>query len=122
MPLALGCTKVSFLLFYRRIFAVHWRNNTILIGLIVLAIMWMVAFTLTFIFQCRLNMWAYWSSLPDILEHCLNDGPINIAFTVTDFIGDLIVFVVPIPMVSKNIVAILGELQLLSNSRNRSGA
>lgn len=122
MPLALGCTKASFLFFYHRIFAVHWRgwNNIFLVSMIVLTFMWTVAFTLTFVFQCRLSMWAYWTSLPDIMEHCLNDGPFTIAFTVTDFAGDLIIFVIPIPMVSKPLMELVSVL--LSNCGNRYGA
>lgn len=101
LPLALGCTKVSFLFFYRRLFVVNKRssNNVFLIGMIMFVFLWMVGFFLTFLFQCRLNFWALWTSPTAIAEHCTSDTPINLAFTITDLITDVAILVIPIPII-----------------------
>ncbi|KAI1868448.1 uncharacterized protein JN550_006364 [Neoarthrinium moseri] len=101
LPLALGFTKASFVCFYRRIFAVNRssKTNIFLVGMIVFIIIWMAAFFFAFLFQCRLNFWALWTSPIAILEHCVSDTPINFALTITDVVTDVIILITPIPLV-----------------------
>ncbi|KAI0390770.1 hypothetical protein F5Y17DRAFT_461445 [Xylariaceae sp. FL0594] len=103
LPLSLGCTKASFLFFYRRIFVVNRRdkNNMFISGMIVFVLSWMLGFLFAFLFQCRTNFWALWTTPNAIAAHCVSDTPINLAFTITDFIGDVIIFIIPIPMVDR---------------------
>ncbi|CAH0044707.1 unnamed protein product [Clonostachys solani] len=65
---ALGCTKASFLCFYRRIFAVNKssRTNIVLLTMLGFVALWTVAFCLTCVFQCRLNFWAIRGSSMDL--------------------------------------------------------
>ncbi|KAI0532350.1 hypothetical protein GGR58DRAFT_490582 [Xylaria digitata] len=101
LPLALGCTKLSFLLFYRRIFAVSRLGKTsiFLIGMAVLVFLWMWAFFFVFLFLCRLNFWALWTTARAILDHCLSDTGPNFALAITDVITDVVILVTPIPLI-----------------------
>ncbi|KAI0403838.1 hypothetical protein F4802DRAFT_271826 [Xylaria palmicola] len=101
LPLALGCTKMSFLFFYRRVFAINrtGATNIFLVGMIVFIIMWSTAFFLTSLFQCKLYFSAAWTSPIAQLEHCISQPKIALALTITDFITDIIILVTPIPLI-----------------------
>ncbi|KAI1379310.1 plasma membrane protein Pth11-like protein [Hypoxylon crocopeplum] len=101
VPLALGCVKASFLFFYQRIFAVDNKSviNYLLVGLIVLVFAWSAAFVVAFLFQCKLNFFAIWDSAMDLINYC--NGSMNLALSlcITDFIFDIIIIVLPIPLI-----------------------
>lgn len=97
-PLALGFIKLAFLFFYRRIFVFRSFQITSLI-FVILTVMWMIAFFLGFIFDCRLNFSANWGSLASIGENCPFGFEATIAFTITDAIFDLCILVLPLPWV-----------------------
>ncbi|KAI1747284.1 hypothetical protein F4782DRAFT_521660 [Xylaria castorea] len=101
LPLALGCTKMSFLFFYRRVFAIDrtGATNIFLVGMIILIIMWATAFFLTSLFQCKLDFSAAWTSPIAELEHCISQVKIALALTIADFITDIIILVIPIPLI-----------------------
>lgn len=101
LPLALGCTKASFLLFYRRIFAVStWsKTNMLLVGMCVFVFVWMAAYFFTFLFMCRLDFWALWTTARAILDHCIADTYPNFTLAVTDVAADVVILVIPIPLV-----------------------
>lgn len=102
LPLALGCAKLSFLLFYRRIFVInHWaKTNIFLIGMCTLVVLWMWGFCLTFLFMCRLNFWALWTTARAVLDLCIADSAPNFALTITDVITDIAILAIPVPLVS----------------------
>ncbi|KAI6083842.1 hypothetical protein F4821DRAFT_182915 [Hypoxylon rubiginosum] len=101
LPLALGCTKASFLFFYRRIFAVDRMGKTsmFLIGMIVLIGLWSVGFFLTFLFMCRLDFWALWTTARAIIDHCISDTNPNFSLAISDVITDVIILIIPIPLI-----------------------
>lgn len=101
LPLALGCTKLSFLLFYKRIFVVNRtsKTNIVLAGMCVFVFLWMWGFFFTFLFMCRLDFWALWTTARAILDHCIPDSPPNLAIVITDVIADVAIAVIPIPLV-----------------------
>ncbi|KAI1741276.1 hypothetical protein F4680DRAFT_72722 [Xylaria scruposa] len=101
LPFALGCTKMSFLFLYRRVFAIDrtGATNIFLVGMIVFIIMWTTAFFLTSLFQCKLYFSAPWHSPATQLEHCISRPKIALALTATDFITDIIILVIPIPLI-----------------------
>ncbi|KAI0967859.1 plasma membrane protein Pth11-like protein [Xylaria arbuscula] len=101
LPLALGCIKASFLFFYLRIFAVGKEsgNFRLITGLIILVATWALAFFFAALFECRLNFWAIWGSTSDILMQCTLIEHIVLALCISDFITDLIIIVIPIPLI-----------------------
>lgn len=101
LPLALGCTKMSFLFFYKRIFAINriGTTNILLIGMLVFIFLWMVGFLLTALFQCKLDFWAAWTSPMTQVEHCISQPKQALALTITDFSTDIIIIIMPIPLV-----------------------
>ncbi|KAI0813187.1 hypothetical protein GGR55DRAFT_561588 [Xylaria sp. FL0064] len=103
LPLALGCTKLSFLLFYRRIFVTTklGKTNMFIVGMCVLVFLWMWGFFFVFLFLCRLNFWALWTTARAILDHCISDTGPNFAMTITDVITDVVILVTPIPLVRR---------------------
>lgn len=105
LPLALGCVKLSFLFFYKRVFAISKlsKTNILLIGMIVLIALWMVGFLFTSLFQCKLDFWALWSSPIVVQQHCLNQPKVALALTITDFATDIVIILIPIPLVGSPI-------------------
>ncbi|KAI0202317.1 hypothetical protein F4808DRAFT_421182 [Astrocystis sublimbata] len=101
LPLALGCTKLSFLLFYRRIFVIEplSKTNIILVGMCVFVFLWMWGFFFVFLFLCRLDFWALWKTARAIIDHCIPDSYPNLAITITDTIADVAIVVIPTPLV-----------------------
>ncbi|KAI5919787.1 hypothetical protein F4810DRAFT_714138 [Camillea tinctor] len=101
LPLALGCTKMSFLFFYRRVFVVErlGATNILLVGMILLILLWMAGFFFTSLFQCKLEFWALWKSPIAQLEHCISQPKQALALTATDFSTDIIIMIIPIPLI-----------------------
>jgi hypothetical protein len=101
LSLALGCTKASFLLFYKRIFAINpsGRTNLILVSLVVLVFMWTIAFFFASVFECNTKFWAIWTSPNAFLENCVNDLQLALGFAASDLILDCVILIIPIPLV-----------------------
>ncbi|KAI1395162.1 plasma membrane protein Pth11-like protein [Hypoxylon fuscum] len=101
LPLVLGCIKTSFLLFYMRIFSVNNKNITsiILYGLVGLVVTWAAAFFFADLFVCGVDFWAIWGSIAEGISRCANTNMSTIALCITDFITDVIIMCIPIPLV-----------------------
>ncbi|KAL8724599.1 MAG: hypothetical protein Q9166_007856 [cf. Caloplaca sp. 2 TL-2023] len=66
--LALGCVKLSFLFFYRRVFITGvstWFSKATT-GLIIIVLVWTVAFFFALLFACKGNWSAWWGSVMDL--------------------------------------------------------
>ena len=99
--LALGCVKLSFLFFYRRIFvnrSSSWFGK-IIAALIVIVVMWTVSFFFALLFACKGNWSAWWGSVLDLATKCVQTLQLELALVVSDFIVDVLIMIVPIPMV-----------------------
>lgn len=121
IPLALGCTKASFLRFYKRIFSINAKVDKFLTGFIVLVGVWTVGFFFATIFECGLDFWVLWgtkSSGKNITSHCVNTQGLSLAFTITDFVTDVIIIGIPVPLVS----SVLPRNVTIYVDRNRFGA
>lgn len=70
-----------------------------LIGMIVLIGLWSVGFFLTFLFMCRLDFWALWTTARAIIDHCISDTNPNFSLAISDVITDVIILIIPIPLV-----------------------
>ena len=92
---------MSFLFFYRRIFAVDriGTTNILLVAMMVLISLWMAGFFFTTLFECKLDFWALWASPIAVVEHCISQPKLALALTITDFTTDMIIMIIPIPLV-----------------------
>lgn len=102
LPVILGCTKLSFLLFYKRVFAARSRGavNMVLVGFMVLIGLWTVAFFFATVFYCKTNFFAIWGSALDLMTFCTKGMLRSLALCISDFITDVVIIVFPIPLVS----------------------
>lgn len=101
LPLGLGCVKISVLFFYLRIFSATRQTIThkVMVGLIALIAVWMSAFFFVQLLVCKGNFWAYWSSAVNLQKFCPGTTYKSLAFAISDFITDVIILAVPIPLV-----------------------
>ena len=65
----------------------------------VIVLAWGLAFFFTFLFQCRLHLWANWSTALDVLTYRDNTTVSNLAYAISDFITDVLVLLLPLPMI-----------------------
>lgn len=102
LPLGLGCTKASILFFYLRIFTTSKRSNiyVLLITSIIFIILMMVSFFLATLFECGSHVSAMWESAMALVTYCPNSDSYDYAFSISDFITDVVILAMPIPLVS----------------------
>ena len=93
--------KLSFIHFYRRIFCTGVGNvfRTITTVIIALIILWGVAFEFAFLFICKGHFSAWWDSIKSLNTYCHPELKLEVGFASTDFITDVLVLALPIPMV-----------------------
>ncbi|KAI1453282.1 hypothetical protein F4805DRAFT_381511 [Annulohypoxylon moriforme] len=101
LPLALACTKASFLFFYIRVFTMQKRSAIyrLLLGSVIFIAMWAVAFFFATLFECDHNFWRIWSSETEFLTRCSYTINLVLILCITDFITDIFIFIIPIPLV-----------------------
>lgn len=100
---ALACVKLSFVYFYRRIFCTGVKNTFrhITTAVIVLIILWALAFEFGFLFICKGHFSAFWTSIKTLDAHCHPELKLELGFSSTDFITDLVVILLPLPSIWK---------------------
>ncbi|KAJ8058508.1 hypothetical protein OCU04_012694 [Sclerotinia nivalis] len=97
---ALGFTKVSLLFLYKRIFAVR-AFRLICWVLIVLASLWATLFFFLIIFQCH-PVSIFWTKFEfQYGDSCFQTIPFYESTTYTDFLLDILILALPIPMIWK---------------------
>ncbi|KAL8827401.1 MAG: hypothetical protein Q9170_007031 [Blastenia crenularia] len=110
--IALGCIKLSFLFFYRRIFctvkaSVFGRVTQTMIGL---TIVWTVAFFIASTLRCGRHFNAAFGSKEDVSAKC---GPIFViedSLAISDFLFDVIIILMPIPNVRILLLALVPRI------------
>lgn len=99
--LALGCVKLSFVFFYRRMF-VHpfssWFDKATM-AMIAIIIIWMTAFFFALLFACKGNWSAWWGSVSDLATNCVQILELGLVLVTSDFATDVIIMALPMPMV-----------------------
>ncbi|KAG9235552.1 hypothetical protein BJ875DRAFT_421775 [Amylocarpus encephaloides] len=101
-PLALGCIKLSFIFFYRRIFNVGPTKsvfNIVSLASIALIIVWMFGFFLAVMLFCPGHVEAYWG--PTERQYCWKTTKYFFAYTWSDVGTDFLVLLMPLPSVLK---------------------
>ena len=97
--LALGCTKLSVVFFYRRIFRGH-VFEILSWALVGLSALWTVAWFFVGLFQCGHHIDYLWGYKEAYSESCLPTKPLFVVSAVTDIFLDLCIMALPIPLVS----------------------
>ena len=100
--LALGCIKLSFLFFYRRVFvnrSSSWFSKATM-AMIVIIVIWTVSFFFALLLACKGNWSAWWGSVVDLATKCVQTLQLELALVTSDFITDVLIMILPIPMVN----------------------
>ncbi|MCJ1396026.1 hypothetical protein MMC18_008913 [Xylographa bjoerkii] len=98
---AFGLIKLSFLFFCRRLFCVTRKSlSHIVITLMIVVVgAWAIGFFFAFLFACKGNFAAWWGSLMNFITKCVNTFMLLYAFAISDVITDIIVLLLPLPMI-----------------------
>jgi len=95
-------TKLTFIFFYRRIFVTgsskHNVFGKVTVGVTVLIVLWIIGFVFAFIFNCGSDILANWTWKIE-KEKCDHGLMAENGLAISDFLTDVIVFLLPIPMV-----------------------
>ena len=62
-------------------------------------IVWTIIIEFLFIFRCGTDFKANWGTIRDSQEHCGDENPRQVGFAVTDAFADLVLLVLPMPIV-----------------------
>lgn len=100
----LGAIKLSVLAFYRRIFVIEKRNphnmlNILYIAFIVVIALWIGGYTFAFMFACKVNFSAWWTSAISLITNCVDTLNLLYSYAITDFITDALIILLPIPKI-----------------------
>ena len=100
--------KASFLFFYMRVFAIqkHSAISKILVGSIILVAAWAIAFFFATLFECGYNFWRIWNSETEFLTRCSYTINLVLILCITDFITDIFIILIPVPLVSESVSSI----------------
>lgn len=95
--LQLGFTKLTFVVFFRRIFVTHNRSAFSIASwiMITLLIGWTVAFFFTFLFACKTHFSQWWLKPAT----CISLLPLEIGFSLSECLIDYLIILMPLPMV-----------------------
>lgn len=100
---ALGLTKSSVVCFYMRIFVTTKRSRTygVLASSLALMAAITVGFFFAYLFQCGFHFEALLgASSLEVVTYCHNSEAYDVGFAIADFGSDMLIALLPIPMVS----------------------
>ena len=60
---------------------------------------WTLSFFLSFLLACRGEFSAWWSTIVNRASHCVNTHVLLLALAISDFVANVIIVVMPLPMV-----------------------
>ena len=106
--------KLSVLFFFRRIFFVQESFCRFNITMIASTIAWGLAFMLAEILVCGANPGALWDLSTGSRDHCVNQSWLNLMFSVTDVIGDILIMAMPYPYIRKLNISLREKLGIAS--------
>lgn len=64
-----------------------------------LCICWGISFFFGLLFVCKTNFWAFWASIATLKAHCGQILNHQFWLAISDFVIDVIIFLIPIPLV-----------------------
>lgn len=102
LPVALGCMKASFLFFYMRVFAIQKQSAIYktLVGFITVVVLWAVTFVFATLFECGRDFRSIWGSQSEFQKQCTNTKNFVLILCITDFVSDILIIAIPVPLVS----------------------
>ncbi|GCB19301.1 hypothetical protein AAWM_02186 [Aspergillus awamori] len=100
---AFGFTKLSILYFYRSIFCsrrtIRTAFHSVTMCMIVLVSVWTVAFGVGTIFICGAHPVNAWGTIAVVTTECSLQVPIVEGYAISDFIMDVIIWLLPLPRI-----------------------
>lgn len=117
----LGLIKLSFMLFFKRIFAKGKGKafSGVIHAIVGLIVCWIIAFFFSYLFLCTTNPSYYWTSLFNEKEYCNNSTQLHLGYAISDFLFDVGILLFPMPLVWRRWVSMLEKL--LADTNLRSG-
>ena len=97
MVVVYGCIKLSLIFFYRRLFVIKIDMVTRIA--IVIVILWTIGFVFTELFKCGSHFDAVWGNVLENKKYCPVYLKDTLALFITDFVTDVMILVIPIPIV-----------------------
>lgn len=111
MALTFGIIELSVLLLYRRLF-VGRLFNRYSYAMCVVIVLWSLTFFFAFTFQCGTDSAHWWTSAATIEAFCDNTNGLNLGFVISDVITDVMVLVIPIPIIWRLQMSTTREISL----------
>ncbi len=101
--LSFGLAKLSVLYFYRRIFPSE-TFRVLNMGLVVLVVIWTVAFFFANVFRCGINFWARWAPVEALKEYCYDSTPMFYTLAIADVVTDGLILSLPMFWVRRRFI------------------
>ncbi|KAF6231634.1 hypothetical protein HO173_010166 [Letharia columbiana] len=97
----LALIKLSFMLFYKRIFAKGKGKafKGLIHGMVGLIVCWIIAFSFNHLFVCKAHRSHYWTSLANEKEDCNNSTRLHLGYARSDFCFDVAILLIPMPLI-----------------------
>lgn len=97
----LGLVKLSFMFFYKRIFAKGKDKafKAVIYMSVGLIIIWIIGFFFGYLFLCKTHQSNYWTSLFNEKKYCNNSTQLHLGYAISDFLFDVAILVFPVPLV-----------------------
>lgn len=110
---AYGFIKLSVMFFYRRVFVkgTNSRFEQVTKFSIAIVILWTITFFLAEVCKCGAHVPRKWGPLIEA-AHCADGDKIANGLSVTDFLTDFLVLMLPIPIVGNDLVEVIQHLIL----------
>ena len=99
---ALGCIKLSFIFFFRRVFNVKPGRgifNLATFGVAAVIVAWTIAFWFWFLLSCAPHLAARWVSHEANNAACRTDEESDLALAISDVITDFMILLLPVPLI-----------------------
>ncbi|APA12130.1 hypothetical protein sscle_09g069000 [Sclerotinia sclerotiorum 1980 UF-70] len=99
--MSMGFTKLSFIFFFRRIFVTSRRSLFSMVSacVLILVVLWCLAFFLWFLLSCGNKFATRWTTINTLHHNCPSDIKSDLALAISDFLTDVMILGLPIPMV-----------------------
>ena len=99
---SMGMIKLSFIFFFRRIFVIGQKGNVfnyVSMGGVVAIVLWALAFFFWFLLSCGNQFAERWTTVNTLHHTCPTDIESDLALAISDFLTDVFIMFLPVPMV-----------------------
>lgn len=110
--LSIGLVKLSVILLYRRIFKISRAFSIYSWFLVILTILWTVAFLATTIFQCGVHPTAAWTSTKTFRKYCGDTSMVTTVRVLTNLLMDLMILAAPMGIIWRMQLSLVRKLQV----------